>query len=78
MTIYNVAIIVKITNRHPDAIKDIRQNKKTETDQGRKCKTHLTASIGHSNNHEIPLKNQPKYSTNHFIDVSIHKDKGII
>ena len=75
---YNVAIIVKITNRHPDEIKDIRQNKKTETDQGNKFKIHLTVFIGHSNNHEIPLKTQPKYSTNHFIDVSIHKDKGII
>tara|TARA_B100000989_G_scaffold45557_1_gene29182 strand:+ start:646 stop:885 length:240 start_codon:yes stop_codon:yes gene_type:complete len=77
-TIYNVDKRVKITKPHPEAINETKQNKNTVTVHGRKCKNHLTPLIGHSKNHEIPLKNQPEYSTTQFIPKLSIEDNGII
>ena len=47
-------------SRQPAAIKANTQIKKLTTDQGNDCKTKRTPSIGHSSNHDTPMKNQPK------------------
>ena len=77
-TIYKVDKRVNRTNVQPDAIYETKQNKNTVTVQGKKCSITLTHLIGHSKNHEIPLKNQPQYSTTQFIPVFRTEESGII